>query len=447
MKIISTIALLGLCAVASAQLLPPEFVSARSMSGQFVVSELKERFQSAPPKSEKGEELLTFTPAFLVVSCERIKQAVWRELGASGNWSGRILIGLRPARTADDPVTVVCNRYKDGWSYQMELPQGVKKLRFMRAIVQTLLLEIANRNAGERSAEIPEWLTEGLAAKLLASNEDELLPQPPTNSIRGVMVGGVLLEKTRINPLKGARINPLEGAKQILREHPQLTLEQLSWPNDAQLSGRDEGVFESSAQLFTSELLLLKDGPACMTTMLSELGRCYNWQTAFLRAFKDHFTKLLDVEKWWALQVVHLTGRDPTLYWTLEESQRRLDETLLTPAQVRLRADQLPASTRLSLQAVITEWDFASQRAALNEKLQALGFLRLHLAPELAALGEDYRQTLEEYLKQRTRLSLPLPGLTRPAPTVRSVVRDAVRQLDALDEKRTGLHSFQATAR
>ena len=428
-------------------MIPADFRSARSMSGQFVVSEVKQGFQPAPLRSEQDGELLTFTPDYLVVSCERIKQAVWKEVGASGNWSGQILIALRPAYTADDTVTVVCNRFQNNWSYHIELPRQVKKLRFMRAIVQTVLQELANRNAGERPAEIPQWLTVGLAAKLLASNEDELLVSPPNELVRGMLVSRKIFDKTRTNPLEGARIDPLEGAKQVLREHPQLTLEQLSWPNDSQLNGQDDHVYESSVELFTVELLRLNDGRACMKNMLSELVDCYNWQTAFLRAFNGHFTKLLDVEKWWALQAVHLMGRDPVLFWTLDESQRRLDNVLLTPGQVRLRADQMPASTMLSLQTVITDWDFASQKKVLAEKLQALGLLRTHLAPELASLAAEYQQTLEDYLKQRNQLSLQLPAPRGPAPTFSSVVRDTIKRLDSLDEKRRALRPFEATAR
>ena len=48
----------------------------------------------------------------------------------------------------------------------------------IRAIVQTLLLEVANRQARERSAEIPLWLAEGLTQHLLAAAEADLVLEP-----------------------------------------------------------------------------------------------------------------------------------------------------------------------------------------------------------------------------------------------------------------------------
>jgi len=40
----------------------------------------------------------------------------------------------------------------------VDLADQLERARFVRAMVQVLLLEVANRNAGEHSAEIPGGL-------------------------------------------------------------------------------------------------------------------------------------------------------------------------------------------------------------------------------------------------------------------------------------------------
>jgi hypothetical protein len=297
---------------------------------------------------------------------------------------------------------------------------------------------MANRNAGQRSAEIPAWLTQGLVQQLVESHETEFTLSPPRTAVNGIMVTRTVTQQRRTDPLQNARLT--------LREYPQLTLEQLSWPTEAQLAGEDGGVFWSSAQLFVTELLRLKGGQTCTTAMLGELPRCYNWQTAFLRAFKPHFTRLLDLEKWWALQVAHLNKRDPTRFLTLEESWRKLDEILLTTVQVRPAANELPIRTELNLQTVMAEWDFERQKRTLEGKVRSLDFLRLRIAPELAALVGDYRQLLDNYLKTRAKAAFNLPGARSLVPATKSVVRETVKQLELLDEKRMAVKPQPAQA-
>jgi hypothetical protein len=434
----------GFCCGAFAQLLPFETDSARSMSGQFVVrtangiSKLPST-ASSTPASDGNDETITLSPSLAAVSCERIKQAVWRELELSGNWGGKILITLRPARGSNDTVTVVCSRFNNGWNYQMDMPQTVTKRRFMRAIVQTLLLEFANRNGGRRSAEIPHWLSEGIVQTLLSGSETELMPPPPEKSVNGVMITRSIIEKSKISPVDGSMIEPLDAARGILSENPPLSVKQISWPTDQQLTGMDGGVYEKSAQLFTTELMRLDDGPSCFRTMLAELAGCYNWQTAFFRAFKSHFTDLLDLEKWWALQMVYFTGHDPMHRLTLEESRQKLDEALIVTAQLRRQASELPVPTDVPLQTVIKEWDFASQKIVLYENVTALDRLRFHVAPELTDLVSDYHRTLAGYLDQRTKASYAQTSTRFHGLTVASAVWDTVRKLDKLDRQRAAL--------
>jgi hypothetical protein len=432
MKSVVVTSFLAVAAIAThAEVAPPDATSARSVSGQFVVhSSMENAIVVLGSNAKSTNRLLSLEPSFAAISCERIKQALLDRLGTSDRWKGKVFIELRPG-FAEEPITLACNRFKDRWNYQLYVPNTVEPRRFMHAVVQTILLEIANRNAARRSAEIPAWLTEGLVQQLLESRENELLLSRPHTAVRGVLVTPTVTQKKQTERF--------EVTYRTLREHPQLTLEQLSWPTDEQLVGKDGGVYRYSAQLFVSELLRLKDGRACMVQMLAELADCYNWQTAFLRAFKPHFSRLLDLEKWWALQVVHIAGRDTTQFWTLEESTRKLDEILLTPAQIRAVSNDLPLSVELKLQTVITEWDFARQRRALREKIQTLGYLHLRLAPELMGLAGEYIEVLDAYLKERAKTTVAFPGVRSLTPTTEGVVKETLKRLDALDERRVAL--------
>ena len=108
-----------------------------------------------------------------------------------------------------------------------------------------------------------------------------------------------------------------------------------SWPTAGQWDGEAGQIYGFSAQLFVHQLLRLPEGRACLCAMLAQLPQRYNWQLAFLDSFKAYFQRPLDIEKWWTLNLTHFTGRDLTQAWPVEESWQKLDEILLSDAQVR----------------------------------------------------------------------------------------------------------------
>src|SRR5207245_2196559 len=132
---------------------------------------------------------------------------------------------------------------------------------------------------------------------------------------------GLSLASTVLNGRKEA---VLERAHKTIATRSACTFEQLSWPMEEYLSGADVEIYRCSAQLFVHSLLELADGQACLQSMLEELPGYYNWQLAFLHAFRAHFTRPLDTEKWWTLQVLRFTGRDLAQTWSDEESWRKL---------------------------------------------------------------------------------------------------------------------------
>jgi hypothetical protein len=416
-----------------AQLGAGDMNSVRSSSGQFLVFAPLVTALPAPLAALAADtNYIHLQPALLVVSCERIKRKLWQELGTTTPWRGSICLDVRPARSADERIVVVRERSPNAWNYRLELPDLLERDRFVRAIVHVLLLEISNRSAGERTAEIPTWLAEGLARHLRASSEREILLPPPAWKVHGVAIGPELVDDELWS-------NPLDRAHRELRARPPLTFEQLSWPSDGQLAGAAGELYRSSAQLFVNQLLYLKNGQACLQTLLNQLPRYHNWQLAFLNAFQPHFGNLLEVEKWWALRAVQFTGRDLAQSWPPDESWRKLDEILHSPVDVRRATNELPLRTVVSLQTVIREWEPARQIPTLQRKQQELDLLRPRVAQEAVPLVDDYRGAIQSYLQKRSGTRTDLPPRRGARTEFDRLMEEAVRRLDELDARREAL--------
>jgi hypothetical protein len=426
-------ALLAVCCCrARADFSLPGKISARSVSGQFIVAGADGiSALAASPDVATNAGFVRLEPALLAVSAERIKQSLWRglELKPDAPWRGRIFLVLHPAQSLDESVTIVSTPSVDGWSYQVQLPDVLPRTRFARALVSTLLLEFANRSAQSHSAEIPAWLADGLAQQLLAENSSEIILSTPDKVIND-------LEQNRMVATESG-MDPLAGARRILRNFPALTFGQLSWPTDTQLLGDDGGAYRASAQLFVGELLDLKNGPAHLRAMLQKLPQFYNWQTAFQTAFRAEFPRPLDVEKWWALQVVNFAARDPGPQWMAAASREKLDEILSVPVEVRSVSNALPSHAEISLQAVIRNFDSGRQTDILQIKLRDLGMAQLQMASQLAVLTRDYRRVIAGYLGERNS-SAPPPGWANHASSrlQKAGARETVKKLDALDARR-----------
>lgn len=402
---------------------------ARSVSGQFVVyGGPKTTGQPAGRGMTGTNQLLRMEPTFAAVSCERIKQALTDQLGDGGLWRGKIYLVLQPAQTATDEITVIGERFRDGWSYRLNIPNPVEPVRLVRAVVQVLLLEQANRTAADRAAEIPLWLTEGLTQRILAAHGQQMLLAAPQLQVNRLTIQPTLLETRREEAATVVR--------QALGHRAPLTLEELSWPKENQLSGPDAELYGLSAQLFVAELLRFPDGRRGVRQLLAELPACYNWQTALLRAFRPHFERMLDVEKWWTLQIVNATGRDPGVVWSAEETWAKLEAMLQVSVQVRREKTDLPTTTQIALADVLQDWTFERQKPVLRGKLTELNAARQRVAEAFLPLVTDYCELLANYLKQREQAGITLTGGRMNPVTARSVTRDALKQLAALEELR-----------
>jgi hypothetical protein len=434
MKLAFAAAFLSCCSLfrAGAQINLHLEVTTRSRSDQFVVrgnlqpSRLPLLLQRAI-----GTNWVRLEPTLLAVSCERVKQAMLRELGAPDQWRGKIFLALHPIQSPDEAIQVTSLKFVDGWTYRLDLPDAIEPARFVRAMVNVLLVEWANRSSPDRLAGVPAWLSEGLAEQLMADSTEDLLLPPPESRPNSLAVASLMRVERKANPLSRAH--------GYLRQHPPLPLEQLIAPKETLLVGEDALTFRYSAQLFTWRLLELKTGGASLSAMLDGLASQTSAQIAFLRAFADHFQSLRELEEWWELQTAHFTGRDLSQAWPAEESLRKLAEILRVPVLVRTDTNSPLARDEVPLQAVLRDWGGAWQPGLVRFKIQQLLALRLRAPNEAASLADNYRQTLESFLRKIERVQSG-PDIRGIAPfEISGFAKDAAGQLDRLDAKREAL--------
>ena len=273
--------------------------------------------------SDTDESSVQLDPSLLVVSCERLKGLFLGELRMDDQWQGRINLIINPALDEKKRPRLTAVYHPDGWSYSLELPKTISTRVLVRALMDTLLLEVANRNAGSQCSEIPFWLVEGMSAQIQSFNLPTLILQPSEQ-------------------MSGNRVK-LEGLDKVrdqLRRHAPLSFQNLSWPTEADVDGEGSELYRSCAQLFLEQLLQFKDGNRLLREMLRQLPRHLNWQTAFLAAFHAHFNYLLDVEKWWGLSSVDFARSDLAEPLSTDTCGKELQDALDVPVQVHFDTEQ-----------------------------------------------------------------------------------------------------------
>ena len=404
---------------------------ARSFSGQFIIRSAPQfSLLANSPEVIRNTNWVRLEPALLAVSAERIKDALRRQLEIKPNsaWRGQIYLVIHPARSVDESVTIISKRRTGGWDYRVELPDVLSRIRFTRALVGVLFLEMANRGAQSHSAEIPTWLVDGFAQELLAAGSPEFILSLPDQLVNGLPVA-------RINSAQQG-LDSLLAAQALLKNHPALTFEQMSWPSGAQLNGDDGGVYRASAQLFVDSLLNLPHGPEQLRAMLDSLPQFYNWQLAFQSAFRANFPRPLDVEKWWALQLAGFAVRDPGPRWTPAASRAKLDALLRVLVETRASSNSLPAHAEISLQNAIGGLDRERQTMILWVKWRDLGLAQLRMAPPFAGLAEEYRRVLADYLGEKSVTKNSVSPRHPAFASQKTSAAKTILKLDELDRRR-----------
>jgi len=374
-------------------------------------------------------EKVTLDASTLVVSCERLKRLLLMELEMSDQWRGRVDLTINPELTDEQGPLLTGIFRPNGWNYELELPKSLDQEILMRAMVQTLLLEIENRKAGPQSAEVPLWLVEGMSARLRANNLPTFIVQP------GEHWSG------EIKWNRGAAIMPEE-----LRQHAALTFQQLSWPQPADMTAQALPVYRTCSRLFLEELLRFPDGKACLRSMLAQSAQHWNWQTAFLLAFRSHFSQLLDVEKWWGLNYVDFAKGESSQSWAADDCWTKLKNSLDVPIDVHFDPSHLPVEARLTLQEAIRQWQPADAFRAVQGAIGSLRYLAAHATPELRPLAGLYLKTLSGFLND-SQAAERSPRLGKNATSrLDSIKAGVIKQLDALDRLRSGMRAMRANA-
>ena len=397
-----------------------EPMTIRSHSGQFIVHGLPVTMTlSRSPTS--GVEYLRLDPAPTAIAFERVRQSLATELRLPENWSGVIHVTTHPVIQDHMQARIASVRYTDRWGYRVDLSERLEKERFVSVAVEVILMEVANRKAVLHEAELPPWLVTGLAAELLATSLPTLALEP-----------GAEVSQRELPP------DPLKQPRELLRDRPALRFDELGQPEALEHQTEEETAFyRACAQVFVHELLRLRGGPECLREMLMRLSENLNWQTTFLNAFHRHFERLIDVDKWYSLNVVNLSGREQMSVWSVPLTLHQLEDLLSVQIQVRVEATELPIHTRATVQRLITEWEFEKQQPVMLQILNRLQAARFRAAPETLDLVDEYVRVLRSYALGRD--GKPATAAKRSASQARIAVKSAVKQLDELDLRRRNL--------
>jgi len=375
----------------------------------------------AAPTVGNAEEV-TLDPALLVAQCEWIKGLLLGELGQTDQWQGPINLIIDPSLLEADGPQLEANPNPGGWSYKLVLPKRVKQELLLRKLFQTLFLEMANRHSEVQSVEIPLWLVEGMCARVQANNLAAFIFQPG--------------QSVSVNIIwdKGSQTMPAE-----LRQHAALSFQQLSWPQESDLTKEGLPLYRSCAQLFLEDLLRFQDGRACLRSMIGLLPQHFTWQTAFLAAFHDHFDRLVDVEKWWSVSYFDFLRGYKAQLWSAADCRKTLQNSLDVPVEVHFTTDHLPVDAKITLQEVIRQWSSKDAFDALQRTIGELQFLEPRATPEWRPLVQMYLKTLLDYLKD-SQAAQREPMLGRHAPLLLNGAKaDAVKKLNTLDQQREAL--------
>ena len=400
------------------------YKTASSRSGQFMA------YGPISPKRRGGildanANTILVGPDHVVVSAERVRHAMLARLGIPFQPGSRVKLRLEPAISFNAAVRVVTERHLNGFSYLLTLPSEIEPDKFIRALVQVTLLDLANQKPQLRDTEIPLWLTVGLTQVLMAQPDLVLVLGQPEQGGEEMSTEEVIRNVRRHDTLSGVRAR--------LRGRRSFDFSEIAMPAPAHLRGENWRDFQACAHLLVDRLLAVPAGAARLRNMIRQLPDNLNWQTGFLKVYGDLFADMLGVEKWWAVTIVQLTGLNQYQNWTLREAVEKLEDLLLLPAEVRLNAADSPLEAEVTLQQAIRGWDFAVQKQTLGKKVNQLLIARVKMPRQLLPFVNEYGRILQSYVATRQRIESFRPRRGQVRPKVAPVIDEAVQQLDSVD--------------
>jgi hypothetical protein len=252
-------------------------VTARSRTGQFIIRGGHSNPNDSPstalqPLGAPGRfsrirpgdsgDSVALSPALVSVSCEKIKAGIVRLLGLPEGHHGRILIFIRPGYPANQSLLIESTPFADGWQYSISVPESIAWPRFVRGIVEAVLLDAANPDPGRNLAPIPLWLSEGASFLLINKSGRELVPEP-NREFKDARRG--------MDP-SAAIMNRLEGQSPM-------EFSALSLPSDSTVSDAARfSAFQASSALLVHELGRLGGPQTPIRSLIQALQGHLNWQ-------------------------------------------------------------------------------------------------------------------------------------------------------------------------
>lgn len=397
-------------------------VTAISRTGQFVVHGRDSNLPAPEATLSRvgTNPMVTLRPDLLVVTAERVKKAVDRRLSASDGWQSKVHLLVRDAARAPGPVSIRSQLFREGWQFYVPLPDSIEWNRLVRALVEVVLLERANRaNGTSEIAQPPLWLSEGIAQLLLTEEGRDLVAEPATVVNRS---------QRKPDPLAPVRAR-LQGRDPLpFSEFSLLTLDQLSDPERF-------AEYQATAALMTAEVLREESGRRWMRSFLEQLPGTLNWQTALLRTSDGSVRTLLDLEKWWAVNATVALSTDPSQRWSRERVLERLKELRVEAAELRPDTNSPAMFRMVPLTEVILKWEYPLQREVLRRKMAQWQSLVSRAPADLAPLCGDYARMVHDYLNSRERAGLGPNPRGRLEARPEFMANAAVRRLDALNQR------------
>ena len=382
------------------------------------------RFGRVPPAVDLNP-VIELQPQVLAITAERIQAAVLGRLGASpGGGRGRFhLFLIQTNQFGDGPLQIVPRPFREGWQYQVGVPETVDWRRLVRGLSEVVLLELANRAGTESFARTPLWLNEGLAGILTAEEGRNLIQEPEAAVVR-----------------TGRRGDPLLEVRSILAGSSPLTFAELSQPDAAVFANATLFTrFQASAVLLTQQLLREDGGPERVRQAVLLSPQFLNWELALLRAFDGRFLNALDVEKWWAVSSTAMLARDPLKRWTREQCLARLRELTVEAATVSATTNGPAARRQVSLGELIAVLDFGPQQDVFERKTAQLREVYVQAPDNLLPLVQDYHRTLYNYMGTRRSAGVDPSGRGQLEIRSQLLARQTARHLGELDRQLAAL--------
>ena len=402
------------------------YKTARSLSGQFMAyGPISPKRRGGILDSNAGTILIA--PDHVVVTAERVRNALFRRVGLPPMPGSRLMMRLNPIMLPRATVPVVTDRHINGYTYELTLPSEIESDKLVRALVQVTLLDLANQKPQLRDTEIPLWMTVGFTQVLLAQPDLVLVIESPRMEGRSVPTEFARKDIRQHDSLVGVRAR--------LRVRRAFDFSEIAMPSPAHLRGENWRDFQACSHLLVDRLLAVRAGGVRLQNMIRKLPDNMNWQTSFLKVYGDLFSDMLEVEKWWAVTIVQFTGQNQYQNWTLLEAVEKFENLLKLPAEVRLNDADSPLEAEVTLQQVIRGWDFAVQKQTLKQKINQLLIARVKMPRQLLPFLNEYGHILEKYVTTRQRIESFKPRRGQVRPRLAPVVDEAVRQLDSADRR------------